>query len=311
MRSYSRLIAILLIVAISVTWVFAHPGRTDGKGGHTDRSTGEYHYHHGYPAHQHEGGVCPYDFDDQTGVNSGISSGRTTVTKADKDIESYKPSTIVTTTEVEVEVVPFWVYCVFAILLCIVLGLVVDIRHKKNDIDYKNKQLEDKKRIQDDVLSKEQQLKEKDAKIKHLEENARSQTMRIASMQSYVADLIAILEQTRNAPPRDEILDLLGEDFSASDLELPDDVYFIDGFIPVVGRTSPEMPYGDLTVYTAPTGKCYHSNRFCGSGFLRPAHAYDVIWQKSPCANCAKAFPAHPPEWYRRIKYIAKNRTTK
>lgn len=52
--------------------VFAHPGRTDSNGGHTDHSTGEYHYHHGYPAHQHydmdgNGTIdCPYLFDDQT-----------------------------------------------------------------------------------------------------------------------------------------------------------------------------------------------------------------------------------------------------
>ena len=39
----------------------AHPGGTDSKGGHYNRSTGEYHYHHGESAHQHPGGVCPYD----------------------------------------------------------------------------------------------------------------------------------------------------------------------------------------------------------------------------------------------------------
>ena len=52
----------------------AHAGRTDSNGGHRDSSTGEYHYHHGYPAHQHENGICPYDYDDKTGVNSGSSS---------------------------------------------------------------------------------------------------------------------------------------------------------------------------------------------------------------------------------------------
>lgn len=45
---------------------FAHSGRTDSKGGHYNRSTGEYHYHHGYSAHQHENGVCPYDYNDAT-----------------------------------------------------------------------------------------------------------------------------------------------------------------------------------------------------------------------------------------------------
>lgn len=52
---------------------FAHSGRTDGDGGHYDSATGEYHYHHGYPAHQHEDGICPYNFDDKTGQISGGS----------------------------------------------------------------------------------------------------------------------------------------------------------------------------------------------------------------------------------------------
>lgn len=56
----------LLIILVFSSMVYAHPGRTDENGGHYDRSTGEYHYHHGYPAHQHENGVCPYDFNDNT-----------------------------------------------------------------------------------------------------------------------------------------------------------------------------------------------------------------------------------------------------
>lgn len=47
------LVAILLISSNS----YAHGGRTDENGGHTDHSTGEYHYHHGYAAHDH------YDMD--------------------------------------------------------------------------------------------------------------------------------------------------------------------------------------------------------------------------------------------------------
>ena len=38
----------------------AHSGRTDSKGGHYDHSTGDYHYHHGYPPHDHPNGECPY-----------------------------------------------------------------------------------------------------------------------------------------------------------------------------------------------------------------------------------------------------------
>ena len=40
---------------------FAHSGDTDNNGGHYNRSTGEYHYHHGEPAHQHNNGECPYE----------------------------------------------------------------------------------------------------------------------------------------------------------------------------------------------------------------------------------------------------------
>lgn len=57
------LMSIVIIILGSCVAVFAHPGKTDSNGGHFDRSTGEYHYHHGYPAHQHENGTCPYDFD--------------------------------------------------------------------------------------------------------------------------------------------------------------------------------------------------------------------------------------------------------
>lgn len=56
------LMSIVVIILGSCVAVFAHPGKTDSDGGHFDRSTGEYHYHHGYPAHQHENGTCPYDF---------------------------------------------------------------------------------------------------------------------------------------------------------------------------------------------------------------------------------------------------------
>lgn len=44
--------------------VSAHSGRTDSSGGHHDYKNksglGSYHYHHGYPAHLHTNGICPY-----------------------------------------------------------------------------------------------------------------------------------------------------------------------------------------------------------------------------------------------------------
>lgn len=79
---HCALLMFLLLPIIALT-AYAHQGRTDGSGGHTDHSTGEYHYHHGYPAHDHydmdgDGDIdCPYDFNDQTDHSS---SGRTEIT---------------------------------------------------------------------------------------------------------------------------------------------------------------------------------------------------------------------------------------
>lgn len=52
---------VIIFVFISFPFAYAHSGRTDSNGGHYDRSVGEYHYHHGYSAHQHINGVCPYE----------------------------------------------------------------------------------------------------------------------------------------------------------------------------------------------------------------------------------------------------------
>lgn len=59
MKKFVLLLLCLLLV--SGTKANAHSGRTDSAGGHYDRSNGEYHFHHGYPEHQHYDGICPYE----------------------------------------------------------------------------------------------------------------------------------------------------------------------------------------------------------------------------------------------------------
>ena len=59
----------------------AHSGGTDSKGGHYNRSTGEYHYHHGYSAHQHPNGVCPYEEPKSTPTRKPSTSFTYTNTK--------------------------------------------------------------------------------------------------------------------------------------------------------------------------------------------------------------------------------------
>lgn len=83
-----------LILGNVVLSVSAHSGRTDSRGGHTNRSTGEYHYHHGYSAHDHydmDGdGIkdCPYDFRDNKQDKSGKSTAIDHQNKEDSSLFS-------------------------------------------------------------------------------------------------------------------------------------------------------------------------------------------------------------------------------
>ena len=65
------LLALILLFILPVS-ALAHPGGTDANGGHYE--DGEYHYHHGYPAHQHTNGICPYDSSASSGSSSGAIS---------------------------------------------------------------------------------------------------------------------------------------------------------------------------------------------------------------------------------------------
>ena len=48
------LFATLMVAVLLSGTALAHSGGTDSEGGHYDDETGEYHYHHGWPAHSHE-----------------------------------------------------------------------------------------------------------------------------------------------------------------------------------------------------------------------------------------------------------------
>jgi len=61
MKSTRRFwLLLMLLITLLPCSVLASRGGTDANGGHYDHSTGLYHYHHGYPEHQHENGICPY-----------------------------------------------------------------------------------------------------------------------------------------------------------------------------------------------------------------------------------------------------------
>ena len=93
MKARIRAAAVICTAAVMAMTAMAHSGRTDGDGGHYDSSTGEYHYHHGYPAHQHidiDGdGIpdCPFDFDDKTGQSSGSPGTGSWTGSSNRDYE--------------------------------------------------------------------------------------------------------------------------------------------------------------------------------------------------------------------------------
>ena len=64
-KSLKGFVIVCALICLTTTAI-AHSGRTDANGGHYDHSTGDYHYHHGYPAHKHPNGECPYKFKDKT-----------------------------------------------------------------------------------------------------------------------------------------------------------------------------------------------------------------------------------------------------
>lgn len=81
-RALALVCALLILCALPAQ---ASPGGTDGNGGHIDSATGEYHFHHGYPAHQHINGVCPYDPNFTSNVITGPTETKKTTGSEDKD----------------------------------------------------------------------------------------------------------------------------------------------------------------------------------------------------------------------------------
>lgn len=77
-----RFIILLVLMCCFCATAHAHSGRTDSNGGHTDHATGDYHYHHGYSAHDHydidgDGIVdCPMTFKPSGGNEKEKNNGK-------------------------------------------------------------------------------------------------------------------------------------------------------------------------------------------------------------------------------------------
>lgn len=157
--STNRIVFIFLLSAITLflleTKAYAHAGKTDWQGGHTDRETGDYHYHHGYPAHDHydmdgDGKAdCPYDFDDKTnhsssttGKSSGSSTGYTypeleTISRPTLPTQQEETSVPTQNTPIETKEDKMTKHLLFvvAFLIFVIIILLLMRKHSKEEIE--------------------------------------------------------------------------------------------------------------------------------------------------------------------------------
>ena len=128
---FSIVIVILVLISALALIVNAHPGNTDSSGGHYNKSTGEYHYHHGYPEHSHrdmdgDGKLdCPYDFHDKTGQNSGTSSGSGHSSSNKQPTVSSNSSRSFWNNLVDFFSSPYGIFCIIAVILQIIFALIL------------------------------------------------------------------------------------------------------------------------------------------------------------------------------------------
>lgn len=100
MKKFKKLSALFIASTLvfgsvaPTTLVDAHSGRTDAQGGHKDNKNvsglGSYHYHHGYSAHLHKNGKCPYK---KTTVKKTTTKKASTKKKSTKKASTKKATT--------------------------------------------------------------------------------------------------------------------------------------------------------------------------------------------------------------------------
>lgn len=244
----------------------AHPGDTDSNGGHYDRSTGEYHYHHGYPAHDHydmdgDGDIdCPYDFDDQTGRNSGTSNG-SKYTPPGSNANGGDTS--------------FFVFLL--VMLPFSFGFVLGYVTKHASAKKEIARAEAYHALQVGDLNS--RVKEKSCMAEKLA--ADIETLRKFSMDEHrqLGALKMLCLRMKQAPP---------------------DVYFASDGLPALLEKVPKKRYGEFTVYYNARSHIYHTNPNCSPSLsLSERHIFELIEFAKPCKKCVRSISLQiVPDWY-------------
>ena len=94
MKKIKKILTVLFACMLISSTAFAHSGRTDSAGGHHDYKNvsglGSYHYHHGYSAHLHPNGICPYSSAAQTTSSKPKSTSSPSSTTAAPKVQVEK-----------------------------------------------------------------------------------------------------------------------------------------------------------------------------------------------------------------------------
>lgn len=152
------LIALLCAIVLTSVSVSAHSGKTDACGGHWNNGTGGYHYHHGYPAHSHINGECPYNFDDRTGWNSSdeMTSESSPYSDAIAGSENNEEKEAERSSFILLILVCIFLLAPLALLLIsLIIGIVWAIKDKLVDAPKRKKEKEEEKRRMEIQLENE------------------------------------------------------------------------------------------------------------------------------------------------------------
>ena len=277
MKKLMIAIVILLsgIIAIPTS---AHSGRTDSKGGHWDRSSGEYHFHHGYGPHDHydmdgDGDDdCPYEFDSRvigiTSTSQAYDKGYAAGEKSGYD-EGYE------------------------------YGRERGYKDGKKDAEDAAK-IEIKKAADDASLEAYFASALLGIPAVVFLTHHRFEAQRMREEKTYQAE-IQRLKQELNLEKNKNVLQQTAPGFSVPS-DLPHDVVLNLSCTPIKGRSSKDRPFGEYTVYTTANGKKYHYKYKCCNA-TNPVHLFKIPYGLTACSNCV---PQHirnnrSPSWYLAI----------
>ena len=330
--SLSSMLVLLLAVKVS-----AHSGRTDSSGGHTNRATGEYHYHHGYPAHDHydmdgDGIVdCPYLFDDQTNHSSSTSSSPKTETTPTREPETEPTQKQTVPTETVAKPEPAEEKSPFPLknIMLIVLSVMILVLLAK--VKFRNDELERLKKDHEaciDKLTKEHEacinnlttghkseIEKKEAEICSLRDAIRKDNIQ------HEAEKKMILEKTRSAiaASRRDLHNQLtaldatfrgsfGINYLSALLRIPHGDFVGGDGLPSCNDGTADKWGEKYTFYiSAYRGTKYHKRK-CSSDSNQnfvPKNAYTIFQSNSIYEPCKKCNPILPDlTWYIRCKQV-------